>query len=183
MQRLLFLAVLAERHDAVELLVVLTANLTAELIHLILKVKTFTLTAGSLFKSRKQDPLVLRRGRAVISKTKPGNRNTKTANFADTNHLKGNVEEAQVLDVSTCSDSCLLFYFFNCHYCYFSRLLERKGWSHLPFQGFRFQSEGSSAVVAFQLHCVGSSGQRRLSVRGRLQSSVLGEIRKNMSIP
>lgn len=37
MKGLLFLAVLATRHDAVELLVVLTACLTAELIDLILK--------------------------------------------------------------------------------------------------------------------------------------------------
>lgn len=46
MQRPFFLAVLAERHNAVKLLVVLTANLTAELIHLILKVNIFRLTAG-----------------------------------------------------------------------------------------------------------------------------------------
>lgn len=46
MQRLLFLAVLAESHNAVELLVVLTANLTAELVDLILQANTCTLTAG-----------------------------------------------------------------------------------------------------------------------------------------
>lgn len=65
---------------------------------------------------------------------------------------------------------------------HFSYLLEQKGWSHLPFQGFRFQTEGSSAVVAFQLNCVGRSGQRQLSVCGCLQSSVLGKIKKNMTL-
>lgn len=40
---LLLLAVLAECHDAVELLVVLTAGLTAELVHLILKTQTFSM--------------------------------------------------------------------------------------------------------------------------------------------
>lgn len=42
MKGLLFLAVLAKRHDAVELLVVLTAWLTAELIDLILNTHTHT---------------------------------------------------------------------------------------------------------------------------------------------
>lgn len=58
---------------------------------------------------------------------------------------------------------------------HFSLSLEQKGGSHLPFQGFRFHTEGSSAVVAFELDAVGSGGQRQLSVRGRLQSGVLGE--------
>lgn len=40
-QRLLLLTVLAERHNAVQLLVVLTARLTAELVHLILNTHTF----------------------------------------------------------------------------------------------------------------------------------------------
>lgn len=53
-QRLLFLAVLAKSHNAVELLVVLTANLTAELIYLILKVNTFTLIAGGSLKKKAQ---------------------------------------------------------------------------------------------------------------------------------
>lgn len=49
MQRLLFLAVLAKSHDAVELLVVLAADLAAELVDLILKANTFTLNAGVFF--------------------------------------------------------------------------------------------------------------------------------------
>lgn len=53
MQRLLFLAVLAESHNAVKLLVVLAANLTAELVHLILKVNTVRLTAGGSSKKKK----------------------------------------------------------------------------------------------------------------------------------
>lgn len=52
MQRLLLLAVLTESHNAVELLVVLTANLTAELIHLILKVNRFRLTVGGSLKEK-----------------------------------------------------------------------------------------------------------------------------------
>ena len=40
-QRLLLLAVLAERHDAVQLLVVLAARLTAELVRLFLNKHTF----------------------------------------------------------------------------------------------------------------------------------------------
>lgn len=42
MQRLLLLTVLAERHDAVELLVVLTARLTAELVDFVLDNETHT---------------------------------------------------------------------------------------------------------------------------------------------
>lgn len=71
-QRLLFLAVLAESHNAVELLVVLTANLTAELIYFILKVNRFTLiAAGSLKRENtrlrgKSEPAVLQYGGAMI---------------------------------------------------------------------------------------------------------------------
>lgn len=74
-QRLLFLAVLTESHDAVKLFVVLTANLTAELIHLVLKVNRFRLTAGSSSHEGntrlrgKSQPVVSLHGRAVISKS------------------------------------------------------------------------------------------------------------------
>lgn len=74
MQRLLFLAVLAKSHNAVELLVVLTANLTAELIYLFLRVNRFTLIAGGTLKRKntrlqgKSEPVVLRYGGAMISK-------------------------------------------------------------------------------------------------------------------
>lgn len=96
MQRPFFLAVLAERHNAVKLLVVLTANLTAELIHLILKVNIFRLTAGgsSNEKTRlqsKSDPVGLHYGRAVISKSNQVTK-TKTAIFAAREQLKGNTE-------------------------------------------------------------------------------------------
>lgn len=42
MQRLLLLTVLAERHDAMELLVVLTTRLTAELVDFVLDNETHT---------------------------------------------------------------------------------------------------------------------------------------------
>lgn len=48
MERLLFLAVLAERHNAVELLVVLAAGLAAELVDLILRRHTFRCITGKL---------------------------------------------------------------------------------------------------------------------------------------
>lgn len=73
-QRLLFLAVLAKSHNAVELLVVLTANLTAELIYLFLRVNRFTLIASGTLKRKntrlqgKSEPVVLRYGGAMISK-------------------------------------------------------------------------------------------------------------------
>lgn len=46
------------------------------------------------------------------------------------------------------------------------------GFFHLPLEDFRLEAERSSAVVALQLHCV-VGGERRLSVRGRLQRCVL----------
>lgn len=47
------------------------------------------------------------------------------------------------------------------------------GWSHLPIQSFRFQAERSSTVVTLQLDGIVCSGERRLSVSGRLKSSIL----------
>lgn len=74
MQRLLFLAVLAKSHNAVELLVVLAADLAAELIDLILKANTFPLNAGGVFfkdknmrPQGKSEPVVFRYGVAMIS--------------------------------------------------------------------------------------------------------------------
>lgn len=61
----------------------------------------------------------------------------------------------------------------------FSSVLQHKRGSHLPFKSFRFQTEGSSAVVAFQLNCV-VGGERRLSVSGCLKSSVLRNRNKNI---
>lgn len=63
----------------------------------------------------------------------------------------------------------------------FSSLRQQKRWSHLPFQSLRFQTEGSSAVVAFQLNGVVSGGERWLSVCGCLKSSVLRKRNKNMN--
>lgn len=67
MQRLLLLAVLAKSHNAVELLVVLTADLAAELIDLILKANRFTLNTGGFLKDKTNEPLVLQYGVAMIS--------------------------------------------------------------------------------------------------------------------
>lgn len=53
MQCLLLLAVLAECHNAVELLVVLTAHFTAELIDLILKTNMCGLNALMLYLTKK----------------------------------------------------------------------------------------------------------------------------------
>lgn len=52
MHRLLFLAVLAERHNAVELLVVLAAGLAAELVDLILRRHTFRFITSKLTNLR-----------------------------------------------------------------------------------------------------------------------------------
>lgn len=48
MERLLFLAVLAERHNAVQLLVVLAAGLAAELVDFILRRHMFRFITGKL---------------------------------------------------------------------------------------------------------------------------------------
>lgn len=74
--------------------------------------------------------------------------------------------------ISTAFWPLLLFYLWHLRWI-FSSFLQQERWSHLPFQGFRLQTEGSSAVVAFQLNGVVSGGQRRLSVCSRLKSSVL----------
>lgn len=184
MQRLLFLAVLAESHNAVKLLVVLAANLTAELVHLILKVNTVRLTAGGSSKKKKpktnktaeQIRTSLTLGKGYDFQTKPDNKNIKIMQVLI--HFLSKVVQLQKClgGLYLCPD--ILFFNFQIKLSY---LLKKKRWSHLPFQSFRFQTEGSSAVVAFQLNRVVSSGQRWLSVCGRLKSSVLGKINKNMS--
>lgn len=92
MQRPFFLAVLAERHNAVKLLVVLTANLAAELIHLILKVNIFRLTAcGSSNENKTAEQM----GSSWLTLWKgcdSQNKNIKTTIFAAREQLKGNTE-------------------------------------------------------------------------------------------
>lgn len=82
-----------------KLLVVLTASLTAELIHLILKVHTFRLTVGASSDENtrlrsKSGPVGLHYGRDF--QIKPGNKNIKTAILAAAEHLKWNKYKSRV---------------------------------------------------------------------------------------